>query len=462
MGAAFVALLLVAAEPTFQSGAASESRRVGEPLLLNTFGVQVSATSESRVGEAPIVGGANSQAFVAEILIPRLGLELRRPDLVFQLFYAVRFYWEDPNPDSTPDPVTGFVRTPWAPLILHTAGLGLDARASRRLSLTATATGSIGSPDYTTLPQILGTVQGSLPPIVDIAAVDTEVRGRFRATRRLTLNLTGHLSYWHWLDAPPDLTSTTTGQTPLAGPIFMTGQTLVTVTPEAEVVLTARDWLGMGAALGATSYSDGAGIYTATPEITWRTRVSPSTNFRLTGGVTYAEARGTSPLGTQPLLGASGSTVAPIGSFELFSSLMRHDQILVQGGLTGGVDFYVDPVFDSAVSRASAGGRLTLISSPLWMATLRGDFGTALRDTPYQTLLNGMPVAGAIPPDETAFTVSLSGRRWMSENLVAEVGGIWADRAPALVTPDFKFHQRQLWIYVALTATTRPIARLAH
>jgi len=462
LGAAFVALLLIAAEPTFQSGAASESRRVGEPLILNTFGVQVSATSESRVGEAPILAGANSQAFVAEILIPRLGLELRRPDLIFQLFYAVRFYWENPNPDSTPDPMTGLERSQWAPLILHTAGLSLDTRASRRVSLAATATGSIGSPDYTTLPQILGTVQASLPPIVDVAAVDTEVRGGFRATRRWTLNLTGHLSYWHWLDAPPASTPTTMGQTMVAGQIFMTGQTLVTVTPEAEIVLTARDWLGIGAALGATSYSDGAGISTATPEVTWRTRVSPRTNFRLTGGVTYAKALGTTPQGTQPLLGASGSTVAPIGSFELFSSLMRHDQILVQGGVTGAVDFYVDPVFDSAVSRASVGGRLTLISSPLWMATLRGDFGTALRDTPYQTIFNGALVPNAVPPDETAFSVGLSARRWMSENLLAEVGGIWADRAPALVTPDFKFHQRQLWIYVALTATTRPIARLAH
>jgi hypothetical protein len=470
LGAALVALLIIAAEPSFQSSAATESRLVGESLVFDGLGIQLSATSETRAGEAPIIGGQNSTRFVAEVLTPRLGLELRRPDLILQVFYGARFFWEDPTPNSaqssTTDPVTRIrpldlaERSQWTPLILHTVGLDLSAHPSRRVFLTGSGAGSIGSPDYTVLPQLLGTVQGTLPPIVDIASADVNAKARFKATRRWSYSLAGHLFYWQWLDVPTSLTAPTTmGQTLVAGQTFVTGQTLVSVTPDAEFVLTPRDRLSLGATFAAASYSNGIRLSTVTPTLTWATRVNPRTNLRLTGGVAYANVSGSPPPGSASLV---GTTVAPIGSFELFSELARHNQVLVQGDLTGGVDLYVDPVLNILVSRGSAGGRLTLISAPLWMTSLRGDFGTALRRTPYQVTLNGVPVAGVAAPDETAFSITLSVRRWMSENLLAEVGGLWGDRGPALVTPGFEFHQRQLWVYLALTATTRPIARLAY
>lgn len=479
MGAAFVALLLIAGEPIFKAGAAGEARPGEAPLMVGGFGVQLSAASETRVGEAPILAGEAPRAFVAEIVTPRLELERRRPDFTFQIFYGPRFFWEYPNPDTTSrtqllgrDTVTRIrgidlnTETRWAPLVLHTGGLNFTTRASRRVSMVAFATGSIGSPDYTELPQLLGTIQGTLPPILSLASADAEAKARFQMTRRWELSLLGHFGYWHWLNATTDSTLATaqgtTSTTSATGQNLVTGQTSILAEPEATYLVTPRDWLGLGAAVGEALYSNGVGVSMVTPVATWKTRLTESTNFKIVGGVTYARALGATPPGMTPVLGAGGSAAAPIGSFELYSRVMGRDQLAIQTDVSGGVDYYVDTVLGTAISRATAVAGLTLGSVPHWMVSLTGRFATALRRTAYETLLNGMPVPGALPPDETAFDISLSFRRWMSESFLAEVGGRWADRGPALVTPDFQFHQRQLWIYIALTATTRPIARLAH
>ena len=86
---------------------------------------------------------------------------------------------------------------------------------------------------------------------------------------------------------------------------------------------------------------------------------------------------------------------------------------------------------------------------------MHGDFGTILRNPPPVD----QPILVGVTPDETAFSISLSARRRVSENLFAEIGGLWADRGPVLSTPDFHFHQRQLWLHVSITGTTKPISR---
>jgi hypothetical protein len=425
--------------------------------MLNGLRVQVSVTSELRAGEAPLVAEANPRLFVAEILTPRVGLELRRPDFTFQLFYGPRIFLQDPNPISvgarqilagdTVTRIQGQVPISVSgsgPLILHSADLILDAHPSRDVFLTASANGSIGSPDYTALPLVLGTVQGTLPPIVRLMSGTAQAKVRATASRRWELDLAAQAFHWQWLDVPENLSAPT-----------VTGQTLVSAEPSATFRLTARDSLGLGTTVGEAWYSDGAGLGTVTPAVTWKRHVTPRDDLSLTLGLTYAHALGLTPPGAIPLLGSSGSAVGPIGSFELISRLLRRGQIMILGGAGAGVDFYVDPVLGTAGPRGSAGAGLTAISAPRWMIGLRGDFATALRTTPY-------PATEGFVPDETAFSVSLFVRRWVSKNLLAEIGGRWADRGPALATPDFGFHQRELWIYFALTATNQPIARLVH
>jgi len=474
LGAGLVALVLISGQLGSQVSGVAEALPKEAPITLAGVGVQLSATSELRAGESPILPGADSQAFVAEIVTPRIGLELRRPDFTLQLFYSLRLFWEDPSPIQTittdslsPNVVTrirGQARTTVSdsgPLILHTVGLNLTTRPSRSVSAVAAASGSIGSPDFTALPQVLGTVQGTLPPIVSIVSGTAQGNLHYEVNRRWALGLGANVAYWRWLDLPASPTaSTTTGQTTVMGQTLVTGQTSASAEPGATLILSKRDTLGFGAAVGAVVNSDGAGVSTLTPALSWRSRLTARDNLRLIAGVTYARALGTTPPGLTPLLGSSGTAVAPIGSLEFESHLLRRDEILVLASAGAGVDYYVDPVLGAAVPRAMAGAGMSLIAAPRWMFTLRGDFGTAIRTTPFQTLVNGVPVAGVAAPDETVFTVSLGVRRWFSHNLLAEIGGRWADRAPALVTPDFAFHQRQLWIYLSLTATTLPISRL--
>ncbi len=469
MGAAFVALLLLAGDLGAQGSAVTQLRPGETPLTLGPFGIQVSATSETRVGVAPIIPGADPRWFIAEVVTPLLGLELHRPTFTLQLFYGVRLFWEDPSPISTsstellgPDPVTRIRRvertsiSDFGPLVLHSAGLSLDGRPSRTVDVVAGANGSIGSPDYTALPQVLGTVQGALPPIVSIASGTALARIRYTGARRWELDLAGQVFHTQWLDVP-ESPSTVPGQTSVGGQTFVTSETLASVEPGATYVLTPRDGLGLISAFGEATYSDGAAIVTVTPAVVWKRRLTHRENLRLTLGVTYARSVGNPP-GVMSPFGSSGAEASPIGSFQFTSRILRRENVAIIADATGGVDFYFDPVLGTALPRGSASAGLVAISVPHWMINLRGDFATALKTPPLQPIVVGQ--APPIPIDETAFSISLAARRRVSENMFAEIGILWADRGPVLTTPDFHFHQRQLWVHISLMATTRPIPRM--
>jgi hypothetical protein len=135
---------------------------------------------------------------------------------------------------------------------------------------------------------------------------------------------------------------------------------------------------------------------------------------------------------------------------------VRREGVTVQSDISAGVDYYVDPVLGTALPQARGAIGATMIAVPTWMVILEGSFATALQ-TPPPLAVVGQGLT--ILPDETVFSISLSGRRRISENFFAELGGLYADRGPVLSTSDFHFHQRQLWINFALTGTTRPISR---
>jgi hypothetical protein len=438
LGAAFVALLLLSGDLGGQASAVTDSRPGQSPLELNGLGYQLSATSESRAGWAPILPGGESQAFWAEILTPLLGLELRRPNFDFQLFYGPRLYWEHPNATRT-----GGV----APLVLHSVGLAINTQPSQQVILTGSATGSLGNPDYTSLPQVLGTIQGYLPPIEKLASIAGQATVRYGLSRRWELEMAASVFHYQLLDV---MQSTIDAATAVGQPLF-TSQTTLTEEPGATLILTPRDSLGLGVVVGESEYSDGVSVLIVTPTATWKSRLTRRDNLKLTLGFAYGRSLAT-PAGAVDPFGSGGSGWSPIGSAELVSRIARYDGITIQSKAAAGVDYYVDPILGNALPRGTAGAGLTVISIPDWTVDLRGDFGTVLRAPPVTPLTSFVP-------DETAFSITLSTRRRISENLFGEVGILWADRGPALSDPDFHFHQRQLWLHVSVTGTTKPISR---
>jgi hypothetical protein len=464
LGAALVALLLLSADLGDQAGTITKSRAGETPIMVEGVGVQLSLTEETRAGESPIVPGTDPQGFVAEVVTPLVGLELRRPTFTAQAFYDVRLYWQDPTPvvatstrALTPDLVSRIQgraiseTTRSGALVLHSLGFTLHARPARPLFFELAGTGSVGSPDYTALPQVLGTNQSALPPVVRLASGMVHGSAILQVAPRWELTLAAELFAWTWLDVPDDLGA----NAQIAGQTLVTSQTQVTVVPGVDYILTPRDSLGLGAALGEVWFSDGLAIATVTPEVNWKRRLTQRNNLKLILGLTFAHTEAVGVDVKDPLA-PSGSAVSPIGSFQLSSRLLGSRGITLQSDVTGGVDYYVDPVLGTALPRAEGAIGATLIAVPTWMVILQGSFATALK-TPPPLLVVGQTLS--ILPDETVFSISLSGRRRISENFFAELGGMYADRGPVLSTPDFRFHQRQLWVNFALTGTTRPISR---
>src|SRR5262249_52460427 len=118
------------------------------------------------------------------------------------------------------------------------------------------------------------------------------------------------------------------------------------------------------------------------------------------------------------------------------------------------VDYYVDPILNTTGPRGTATTELYFAFPGDWVTGISGSFSTSLSlQTPYAAQ------TGGTFPDETAFSVSVPVRHRVSSYLIAEVGGRVANRGPRLTAPVLDFHQRQLWIYVQLTATTRLVPR---
>jgi hypothetical protein len=437
VGAAFVALFLLAADPGVQTGSSSvpavvETLTPG--LVSGHLEPEASFQSQTRAGEAPLLPDAVPHTFAAELLIPRLALFLRYPDLTLSVWYAPRIFIQDPTPPGTS-----------GALLLHTFGLTLNALPSRVVTLTGNVAGAVGEPDYATLPLVLGTTQAAFPSTTIIKLASATALGRMdaRLTRRWDLMLALQAFYWHYIDYDAADIS----------PNTVAGQANGSAELGAMYRLTPLQQLGLSTTVGGALYSSYGGMVTVTPAAIWKAQLTQREDLRVTLGMTYAQAVGTAVPGTVPLLGGEGSAVSPIGSADLTAHLARRDGVLFTGHLRGGVDYFLDPVLGTAAPRGFAGLESDTLAASGWATLLRGDFATALRTTPY-------PVApGQLQPDETVFAVTLSVRRPVNQHLLAELGGVWGNRGPALFAPDFHFHQRQLWVYLSITGTTRPVPR---
>ena len=407
-------------------------------LLSGEIDLRASAVVESRAGETPILAGTNPTGFVAEIVAPAAMFVYSDPGLTFHAAYSPRVYWQHPNAVNS-----------WAPLLLHTADLLLEERSTRRLSLIAGLTGAIGEPDYTQLQTLVGGVgQSALPQITEIASVSGQLLARVTLTRRWELDLDGQALYWRSFGAAPVVTTPTT--------TLITEQRSAGEQVTALYRLTPRHALGFGAAGSEASFSNGLQIYTVGPTVTWKVRLTPVDELKLTLGFTYVRAAGTLSPDTIPPLGPSGQTATPVGAFDLISRIARRDEFFLLANANGGVDYFVDPVLGTTAPRARAGLGLTAIMAPDWMAIVRGDFSTALRSTPLAQISPGYY------PDETLVSLTASVRRVVTPSVFAEIGGLWAERAPAFVTPDFQFRERQLWVFARLAWTSHPLPRLVN
>jgi hypothetical protein len=408
-------------------------------LISGELDVQANAILETRAGLAPIIAGQESTAFVTEIVSPVGMFEYRDPALTFQVDYSPRIYWQHPNALDN-----------WSPLVLHTANLLLNAKTTRRLTLIGSATGSIGNPDYIELQRLLNAVQ--VPQIVKIASVTGHLGARVALTPRWELDLDGQLLYWRSLGGAIDMST---------GVATVTEQRAATEQATALYRLNPRHSLGFGAALSEASYNGGSlDIYTIGPTATWNVHLTQRDDLKVTFGITYVRAVGDSIGSTMPLFGSSGQAASPVGAFDLVSRVARSDEFFILVNASGGVDYYVDPVLATAVPRARTNAGITAIMAPNWAATLRGDFSTALRTTAFALPVAATattPASGPIYPDETVVSLSCAVRRRITPAAFAEIGGLWAERAPAFVTPGFEFHQRQLWVFAQLAWTSHPI-----
>ena len=252
-------------------------------LDLNAF-----VTAEARGGEAPVQPGDPSTTAFAAILAPGLDGHLRFSEADLRLTYAARLFTLTPNGGLPATEPFGFHVA-----ILHVINLVASAHVSRRLTLTATGTASIGEPDYTALSGIFGpNPQGALPAVHKILAVSGRLTADFVASRiwdlRMSVELSRYLSYG------------ATG-TPVGGggnPILFTApvlpdQTGIRAIPFASARLTAEsDLLLIGdvsyLAVDSTAQTSALDFLTASAEVGWRTHLSRRSELRVQGGLAFA------------------------------------------------------------------------------------------------------------------------------------------------------------------------------
>jgi hypothetical protein len=406
-------------------------------LFSGELDVQATAVVEARAGEQPDPRDYTKQAaFVAAVVTPIATLVYGEPGLSLRLSYSPRVYWSDPN-----------VLTSMAPLLLHTVDLVIAEQVTKRFALHGELIGSIGQPDYTTLALTLQS--GTVPQITEIASAIGGITTRTALTRRWELDLDGRLFYWKALDVQPPDPTAVVPTTPA-----ITEQKSAAEQATALFQLTRRNALGFGVAASQASYSSGIAVYTVGPTATWKVHLTPVDDLKLILGLQYVRATEPTMPGVTPLLAPSGQAVSPIGGFELVSRVARRDEVLILANAAAGVTYYVDPVIQTAAPRAEATAGMTGIMLPYWLATVHADFATTLRSTQFE--INGLV------PDETVVSLTLAVQRLISTGFFFEIGGTWAERAPAFVAKDFHFDQRQLWVFARLSWFSHPLPRQTH
>jgi hypothetical protein len=232
---------------------------------------------------------------------------------------------------------------------------------------------------------------------------------------------------------PPDPGSDTAA-------IFLSRQNAVEIRPSLAHRLTMVDDLVFETGVGWEKYSSGIELYRVEPRLGWERRLRRERLLSVFGGVAY-----TRDVGQRSATGQE-HYVSPVAEAMLEGNLRRWQQRTLSGSFGLQVEYYVDPVVAAAGPRALATTGLALGLGQNWQSSLDFAFGTSLK---------GDPLPG--DPDETFVSLALPVRHRATPHLMLEAGLRFTDRAPHFGADDFDFHQRELWIYLAATATTFPI-----
>jgi hypothetical protein len=393
-------------------------------------------TSETRAGVSPLLGSQEPQAFTATLVTPMLDGELKEPGGGLRLAYYPRFVWQTPNAlDRT-------VR----PLILHQVSLAAAIRPNEATHFSLRAYGSYGEPDYSILPQLVGSAPGSTVPIGPVQSAVPQIQTILTASatallegdvsRRLSLTLGGGVSHFRPIGAPP-------APSPVAGmaaaPSFLIEQTTASVSPGFFERLAPSDDLGLVVNASYATYSDGVDVGLVGPSAFWRERRAGRYELRLELGATIAHDLGA--VSAVP----GGTVVSPTGAVDGAFHVVGQDESGLLARFRAGVDEFVDPILSQVYPRAFVSAQLAFVVAPNWWAGVQGDFTTSLIS----------PSMATMNLDETALSVVVPVRHRFGPNVIVELGGRWGERAPAITSSDFGFRERQLWAYLAITADTR-------
>ena len=419
-----------------------------------------SVVVETRAGEAPLQFGGAPREGVVGVVTPKGELEYRESNLNLRLDYGPRVFYRQPNELNNDKP-----------LVLHVANLVATTRATPTTTVTGQAAFSYGQVDYTSLTGALGGQQNTsaqqptLPP--DLLTATARVNALINLTRIWSLGLgldVEHRRSVGSLPAPMDPTQ------PI---IVLPTQTTVRAEPTAAARLSARDDLLLASSVAYSNIAgaqspDGSNTGTVsflvvTPEVGWRARMSGHSTFSVLGGVAYLRSSGL--VGSSMSLASGGGSVqvssprpvSPVGSVGFDGTAIWARDLVLRTGLVAAAEYFVDPILQQAQPRATLLDRTALAFGPDWTAGLEASFAVSLTATDP----TGPSIGGSTPlaVDTTVAAVSLPVVHRVSQNLFVEVGGRWADRGPNLWASGFAFHQRQLWLYVSLTATTRDVPR---
>lgn len=415
--------------------AAAVGAVAGQPAVAGHLEVIPSVTVESRVGEAPIGYGFPPEASLVEVLTPGLALDYAGRRLEFLASYDLRIFWRS----TSGAPLQ-------APLYLNTANLTLTGRPSRRVVLKLAASSNLGQADYTYLPTIF-TNQGTLVVVPEIFSATLSGSAELRATERVTEAVAVQASHSQPIGAVP-MPTTTGGTTTYYLPHF----TSFAATPGANLRLSRLDTLEPSLSLEYQQISN-LTVTTASgplpvgslstliviPTLGMHSFLSRRSELTLKVGVDLAHLSGNDVTGDH-------NPVGPIGSVSLDASVLNLRRAILRAKATSAFEYYLDPVLGIAATHFVSAGALYLGLPQSWTIGLDGSFFTSLDK-------HGTPPTY---PDEVGFELDLPVRHLLSNEVMAEFGGRWADRSPFFTAPNYGFHQRQLWLYVLLTGTTHP------
>ena len=423
-------------------------------LTAGVFDVNGIVTTETRAGEAPLFVGDQPRASLVGVLTP--GAELRFLDegIDLRAGYSLRIFLQETSAVNPP------------PAYLHTWTLAATSRVTHRLDFVGGVTVIEGLPDYTYLPSILGAMQTTMPAtlvrVMPIFSAAGNVTLQERSSRTAKLSLALSAAHHRPVGTPSIVSDAAMPGATTPTQISLPRFTSLTATPGVTFRLSRLDDLVLSTVLeyqyiaglssapapGAPASNQSLTSYTLVPTVAWRTRLARHSQLEVSAGVAFTHLVAPNPV--------DHYREDPVGGVKLEQRLVTRREAVLLTTLEASMIYFLDPVLATTAPRASVAAGLLLALPPYWTVALR-----ALGSSP----LTAHPLPGAIPgspyPDEVIAGLELPVRHYISENLAIEFGGRWTDRSPFFSAPNYGFHQRQLWLYALLTATSRRVSRTA-